>query len=47
MTKVTICSCKHDFQDKEYGKGKRLFNVKTKSSPTKGKCTVCGTEKTL
>lgn len=44
MTKVATCSCKHEFQDQEYGKQKRLHNVKSKT-PTKGVCTVCKSEK--
>jgi hypothetical protein len=46
MSKIVSCTCKHKFQDKMYGKGKR---VTTKSSD-KGKnavvyrCTVCGKE---
>jgi len=42
---IVHCDCKHDFQDKEYGKGKRL------ATPTKKdkiniiyRCTVCGKE---
>lgn len=38
MSKIKKCDCKHAFQDKRYGKGKRVF--------TEGKnglkCTVCG-----
>lgn len=33
--------CKHDYQDKIYGKGMRVINVSTKNSK-EGKCTVCG-----
>ena len=40
-TVVKFCSCKSDFQDKRYGKGKRLHNVTTKGF----RCTVCGREK--
>lgn len=43
MTKEINCTCKDDFQDKLYGKGKRLCNAYGK--PHKGyKCTVCGKE---
>ena len=36
--KIVSCDCKHDYQDKKYGKGKRVAN------PLKGdghRCTVC------
>lgn len=38
-TVIMKCSCKHEFQDKEYGNGMRLHNV----SPSKKEayCTVC------
>lgn len=36
-TQILSCVCKHEFQDKEYGKGKRLFNNNTKGA----RCTVC------
>jgi len=39
-TKVISCTCKHAFQDKEYGKGNRLMNVCAKGF----RCTVCGEE---
>lgn len=35
---IAPCTCKHDFQDKEYGKGQR-YHVKTRAGK---KCTVCG-----
>ena len=34
------CTCKHNWQDRKYGKGKRVKNVTTKGY----RCTVCGTE---
>ncbi len=40
--KVIKCSCKHDFQDKQYGQGMRVFNFTQKK--TEAKCTVCGTK---
>lgn len=37
------CTCKHEYQDKEYGKGNRVHN-----SCAKGyRCTVCGDIKGL
>ena len=41
MTQVMNCSCKHEFQDKKYGKGKRVFNTGEKHD----RCTVCGNTK--
>lgn len=38
MTKVIQCSCSHDYQDRRYGKGKRLAN----KTQTGWRCTVCG-----
>jgi hypothetical protein len=42
---VLNCTCQHEWQDKKYGKGKRLFNqMKISSGQKKYKCTVCGRE---
>lgn len=41
---VRSCNCDHEFQDKTYGTGKRVFN-KIKPVNTTGsawRCTVCG-----
>lgn len=45
MSKTAIlpCKCKHDFQDKQYGKGMRVHNFTEKSE--KWRCTVCKSEK--
>ena len=41
-TRVIICSCKHESQDKLYGKGMRVFNpFVLKSGGIKYRCTVC------
>jgi len=42
-TKVAIlpCSCKHEYQDKKYGKGNRVHNKKGSKNPGY-RCTVCG-----
>lgn len=40
-TKVVNCTCKNDFQDKRYGKGKRVANYSRKHNIYK--CTVCST----
>ena len=37
-----LCTCKHPFQDKRHGKGKRIHNETAKSGY---RCTVCGSEK--
>lgn len=44
-TKVMPCKCVHEFQDKTYGKGMRLFNLSEVAKVKKAKCTVCGNEK--
>lgn len=40
MAKIISCTCSHEFQDKKYGKGKRVFNETTKGY----RCTVCEKE---
>ena len=40
-TRLLRCECESKFQDKAYGKGKRLHN-KTNNG---WRCTVCGNEK--
>ena len=44
-TKVISCTCQHEYQDKVYGKNKRLAN-KTQKGNQKDtyRCTVCGKE---
>lgn len=41
-TKVMRCTCKHEYQDRKYGKGKRVHNMKVDG---KFVCTVCRREK--
>lgn len=41
MTRKLKCTCKHKFQDKEYGKGIRLHNS-CGVNGEKWRCTVCG-----
>lgn len=41
--KIMPCNCKSDFQDREYGKGMRVFNPAGKNGD-KFRCTVCGKE---
>ncbi len=38
MTITVICTCESPYQDKLYGKGKRVANCGVKDA----KCTVCG-----
>ena len=40
-TVVRACTCSHEFQDKLYGKGRRVANV---TANGKSRCTVCGRE---
>ena len=43
---IKSCTCQHDYQDKKYGKGKRVHNKITKSDKNLNwRCTVCGKEK--
>lgn len=46
-TKVFPCTCKHEFQDKEYGKGMRLHNLSESSKKKEAHCTVCGKVRNL
>jgi len=39
---VLRCSCKHEYQDKKYGKGMRYHN-ETRKIQQPYRCTVCGT----
>lgn len=51
MSQQVKCSCKHEFQDSEYGKGMRACTPVMKSKdPKSGKvqrvrCTVCAAER--
>ena len=33
--------CEHEFQDKRYGKGKRVFTITRKDNKEGKRCTVC------
>lgn len=39
---IQRCTCQHAYQDKRYGKGKRVHTIQTKSTSANRKCTVCG-----
>ena len=41
-TKIMKCTCKHEYQDKKYGKQNRVFNQKVKANEYR--CTVCSKE---
>lgn len=43
MYKVAKCNCKHAWQDRRYGKGKRVHN---KMGTGTFRCTVCGNTRT-
>lgn len=38
---ILSCSCQNEFQDKIYGKGKRVFNAMGSKGQAGYKCTVC------
>ncbi len=40
-TAILDCTCKNEFQDKMYGKGKRVHNVLAKKSTFDYRCTAC------
>jgi len=47
-TVIVNCNCKHEYQDKQYGKGRRVANVTTKEvgkNKFVATCTVCNKEK--
>lgn len=41
-TAIKKCTCEHEYQDKTYGKGNRVFNL-CEGKKT-WRCTVCGKE---
>jgi hypothetical protein len=47
MTTIKACTCNHEWQDAEYGKGNRVYNSLPKEPDTiqKWRCTVCNAEK--
>jgi hypothetical protein len=45
--KTCIADCKHEYQDKKYGEGKRVHNLKIPGTgPQEYVCTVCRKERT-
>lgn len=46
MTTIRACDCEQEFQDKKYGKGKRIHNeAKGKTGTKAWRCTGCGVRK--
>jgi len=43
MTKLLICHCSHEYQDKRYGQFRRLHNYAPKKNLWR--CTVCKQER--
>ena len=41
--KILTCTCKHEWQDKKYGKQKRVHNWRVKNESWR--CTVCSKDK--
>ena len=42
---IKPCTCKHEFQDKRYGQGQRVFNICINPKDGNARCTVCGKKK--
>ncbi len=42
--RIASCSCKHEFQDRTYGPGQRVFSIATKKKDGDA-CSVCGKRK--
>ena len=45
-TKILKCTCKSAYQDKRYGKDKRVHNVGGATGSRTYRCTVCATSRT-
>jgi hypothetical protein len=46
MAVTKLCTCTHEFQDKQYGNKQRVHNECNNSKETKEyRCTVCGTKR--
>jgi len=44
-TAIMVCTCKHDFQDKKYGRKRRVFNSKADRKMNMWNCTSCGKDR--
>lgn len=47
MTRIMPCTCRHEFQDRTYGAGKRVHNYApgNRTKRDEWRCTVCGVKK--
>jgi hypothetical protein len=41
-TTIKRCNCASEYQDKQYGSGMRVFNLKANTTTGTATCTVCG-----
>lgn len=46
-TMLIHCTCKSEFQDRVYGKNIRVANKTVKGGEERGRCTICGAEKSV
>ena len=44
-TKIMFCTCKSNYQDKEYGNQQRVHNEAVSKTGKAWRCTVCGNRK--
>lgn len=45
---IATCNCRNLWQDRRYGVGKRVFNMNMRDkTKNEGRCTVCGSKKTI
>ena len=42
---IKLCTCDHEFQDKRYGKKRRVHTIGGTSTTNTYTCTVCGSKK--
>lgn len=45
MTTIKKCNCKNEYQDKKYGKQRRVHNSKDDKTRKNWRCTVCNEER--
>ena len=46
-TIIRPCACIHEYQDKQYGKGMRVHNLRGPKHKDEAFCTVCGKMKII
>jgi len=44
-TAIMTCVCEHKYQDKRYGKNRRVFNAKADRKSNMWNCTSCGKDR--